>query len=90
MYIAGFELESFDHLDVNERVFCLQAMLEALVKINVRFLRKFPRTPDLYSAVPQYIIKPRPFSIDRWQDIPRTIRLRNGDCKDFVCWRVAE
>lgn len=90
MYIAGYELESFDHLDVNDRVFCLQAMLQALVQINVRFLRKFPNTLNLYQAVPQYVIKKRPFDIDRWQDIPRTISLRSGDCKDFVCWRVAE
>lgn len=90
MYIAAYELDSFDHLDVNDRVFCLQAMLENLIKINVRFLKKFPNTLKFYEAVPQYVIKRRPFDIDRWQDIPRTIRIRNGDCKDFVCWRVAE
>lgn len=90
VYIAGFELESFDHLDVNDRVYCLQVMLESLAYINGRFLRRYPRTLGLYQAVPQYVIKRRPFDIDRWQDIPRTIRLRSGDCKDFVCWRIAE
>ena len=28
--------------------------------------------------------------LDSWQDIPATLALGSGDCKDFACWRVAE
>ena len=27
---------------------------------------------------------------DEWQDIPETIKRREGDCEDLGCWRLAE
>jgi hypothetical protein len=103
MYVAGMELKSFSLIPVNRRVNCLQFMLNSLAEINRQWLIENPGTPWIYQALPRYSVKRRPpvlfeiapgamasFKIDRWQDIPRTIELKEGDCKDFAAWRVAE
>jgi len=90
MYIAGFELRMFDLLPVQQRVHVLHGLLEALIFANQVWLRANPGTPELYRVGPKYKIKARPFDIDRWQDIPQTMALNEGDCKDFSAWRIAE
>ena len=90
MYQPKGELKCFEYFELPRRCNAIRALLEAFVGINRQWLEEFPSTPLLYEAVPQYIIKPRPLNLDSWQDIPRTIELQSGDCKDFACWRVAE
>lgn len=89
-YTPVIELESFDVLPLNRRLYCLRALLEAMCFIDHQWLLENPSTPRLYQAVPQYEIKRRPFGLDRWYDIPKVMRTRRGDCKDFACWRIAE
>lgn len=95
MYSSVFELESFSDnpvcagMPVNKRLDGLRVMLEALINVNRLWLRWNPISP-LYQYAPAYKMKVRPFGLDTWQDIPRTILLGSGDCKDFACWRIAE
>jgi hypothetical protein len=90
MYAPLFELESFDRMPLNRRLNALMGMLEGLIAVNYQYLQEYPSTPLLYEAFPSYVIKPRPFQIDSWQDIPTTLARGTGDCKDFAAWRVAE
>lgn len=90
MYMPVFELQSFDSLPLGNRLDCIRAMLEALIVANRFWLRANPGCPPLYEAAPKYTLKVRPFGLDTWQDIPRTLAMGSGDCKDFACWRVAE
>ena len=90
MYQPKGELLCFEHFELPRRCNSIRALLEAFVAIDRQWLEEYPSTPLLYQAVPKYIIKPRPLNLDSWQDIPRTIQLQTGDCKDFACWRVAE
>jgi hypothetical protein len=90
MYLPKLELKSFQYLSSERKKNCLRALLEALIAINREFLLEYPNTPLIYEHDPDYVFKKRPFQLDSWQDIPRTIELRSGDCKDFACWRIAE
>lgn len=90
MYAPLFELSSFELMPLNRRLNALMGLLEGLIAVNYQYLEEFPNTPMLYEAFPQYVIKPRPFQVDSWQDIPTTLARGTGDCKDFAAWRVAE
>lgn len=90
MYSPVMELASFDDLPVEPRLEILRGMLEALIVNNRVWLRRNPQCPPMYTVAPKYKLKVRPFGLDTWQDIKRTLMLGSGDCKDFACWRVAE
>ena len=90
MYSPVMELKSFDTLPLDYRCNVLQGYLEALVIANRTYLKLNPGTAPMYTYALQYEMKVRPFGLDTWQDIPRTIEKGMGDCKDFSCWRVAE
>jgi hypothetical protein len=84
-----FDLPSFLVMTVSEQITVLEMLMEVLVNINVIWLRKHA-APKLYDLKPRYIVKPRPFALDCWQDIPATVKYGTGDCKDFVAYRCAE
>lgn len=88
MYAPKFELRSFDVLPAAAKERALLAMLEALIAANESFLTGHPTTPALYASGVVYVEEPP--GRDHWQDIPRTLELREGDCEDLACWRVAE
>jgi len=88
VYAPKFELRSFDVLPATAKERTLLAMLEALVATNEGFLTQHPTTPALYASGVVYVEEPP--GRDHWQDIPRTIELREGDCEDLACWRIAE
>lgn len=95
MYLPKFELATFSFLPPERKKIILRAMLEALICTDWQFLEWYKeefgqRFPSLYQYAPQYVLKVRPGGLDSWQDIPDTIALQSGDCKDFACWRVAE
>jgi len=90
MYEPVFELGTFDVAPVNVRANLIGTMVEALIAVNRAYLRLNPDTPPFYQSQLKYHLKIRPFGLDRWQDIPTTLALGGGDCKDFVAWRVAE
>lgn len=85
-----FELLSFASLPVQRKQIVLRAALEFLITADWNYLLENPRTAPLYESAPHYVLKVRPGGLDAWQDIPQTIALGSGDCKDFACWRVAE
>jgi hypothetical protein len=89
MYSPVLELDSFDSLPLGNRLDVLRGLLEMLILNNRIWLRKNPIRP-MYEYALNYTFKVRPFGLDTWQDIPRTLALGSGDCKDFACWRVAE
>ena len=95
MYLPKFELMSFSFLPNERKKIILRAYLEALACTDWQFLEWYrdtygSRFPSLYEFAPKYVLKVRPGGLDSWQDIPDTIHLGSGDCKDFACWRVAE
>ena len=90
MYTPKFELLSFSSLPVQRKQVVLRAALEFLIVANWNYIIENPDLPSLYDFAPQYILKVRPAGLDSWQDIPQTIALGSGDCKDFACWRIAE
>lgn len=90
MYEPVFELASFGTLPLEARKHLIGVACEFLIAVNREWLKRNPGCPDFYTIAPKYALKLRPFGLDRWQDIPQTIALREGDCKDFTCWRVAQ
>lgn len=95
MYMPKFELATFGFMPPERKKIILRAYLEALICTDWQFLEWYKEQfgqpfPSLYDYAPRYILKVRPGGLDAWQDIPDTIALQSGDCKDFACWRVAE
>lgn len=88
MYALAFELESFESISIEEKVEVLYKLLDALIHANVCWLRRNPGAPLVYSAGVPYTAEPP--GRDNWQDIPRTLRLKEGDCEDLAAARVAE
>src|SRR5271155_1932538 len=88
MYRPTYELACFSTVDHEEKLQILKAMLEALVLANVLYLQHRPNTPPLYAAGVPYVVEPP--GRDNWQDIPRTLALKEGDCEDLATWRIAE
>jgi hypothetical protein len=52
------------------------------------YLRENPHTPRLYES--GVIYKLEPPNREDWQDVPTTLKRREGDCEDFSCHRAAE
>jgi|SRR5208337_3728956 len=94
MYTPKFELSGFSTLPTQRKQIVLRGFLEALVVANWNYIldmkEKGQSIPSIYNIAPQYVLKVRPMGLDSWQDIPTTIELGSGDCKDFACWRIAE
>ncbi len=63
-------------------------LLEALVRINLTWLRAHPETPLLYHSPVRYEFDAR--FPDAWKDIPTIMEDGQGDCEDIACWRIAE
>jgi hypothetical protein len=88
MYRFVFELDDFESLPREAQKAILRLALEALVRADREHLEAHPDTPKLYASGVRY--EREPLRRDNWQNIPRTLALRNGDCEDLVSWRVAE
>jgi hypothetical protein len=89
LYPPRIELEGFDKVTEDDRQQTMLDMIEAnLIGFNVRWLHLY-RAPALYTpGLVRFLREPR--GQDNWQNIPRTLQLRTGDCEDLVGWRVAE
>lgn len=66
----------------------LRVMLDALVRLNLLYMRR-RKLPPLYKSGVKYRREPRGRS-ERWQTYPETLVLGFGDCEDLSCIRVAE
>jgi hypothetical protein len=80
MVLSTFETDS-------DRCDALQAMLDGLTAVNVIHLRR-RSFPSLYASGVVYVGER--LGRESWQDIPETLRLRNGDCEDLACYLAAE
>lgn len=90
MYTPKMELSGFSTLPSQRKQIVLRGFLEALIHADRQYLEENPYTGSIYDVAPRYVLKVRPMGLDSWQDIPRTIELGSGDCKDFAAWRIAE
>jgi hypothetical protein len=88
LYAPHFQLRAFDTLTEPAKLDALAHLLEALTLVNVAWLREHPEAPWLYESGVRY--EEEPPGRDEWQDIPETIKRREGDCEDLGCWRLAE
>lgn len=64
----------------------IMALLNALVRINICYLRTHGDVPALYKSGVRY----RREEKENWQSISALLNSRFGDCEDLACWRVAE
>jgi len=90
MYLAGFELESFEVIPVSERCALVIALCDSLVGINKAYLRSvgYGKTPPLYQSGVRY--SDQILGADKWRDIPRLLATGRGACEDLASWRCAE
>ena len=88
MYAPLFQLRAFDVIDSDAQARVLEHLLEALIAVDIEYLRACPSTPSLYESGVVY--EEEPGERDNWQDIPETLGLGTGDCEDLGCWRIAE
>jgi hypothetical protein len=88
MYAPQYEFESFKTLSANDKMAVLCKMLDVLIEVDIRFLRTAKGVPLLYQSGVRYLEEQ--IGKDMWQDIPRTLALRTGDCEDLASYRVAE
>jgi len=66
----------------------LRSLLEALVTLNVDYLKRHPRTPALYRSGVRY--RREPARTEEWRTIPIVRAQGFGDCEDLAAWRIAE
>ncbi|SRR6266508_2497041 len=88
MYKVQFVMEGFSWAQRHEAAERMRDLLDCLTKQNVRWLLRHPYAPPLYKSGVVY--QREPPGQEDWQDIPTTLRRRNGDCEDLACWRAAE
>lgn len=71
----------------------LDVMLDALLKVDILYLRENPNTPPIYQATTRGMrvrYMEEPPGQEDWQDIPTFLCMGIGDCEDAACWRAAE
>lgn len=61
-------------------------LLNALVAINIEWLKEHPRTPPLYQSGIRYQHE----TVENWQAIPELLASKRGDCEDLACYLAAE
>jgi len=82
-----------DELDAAQSA--LLWLLEALVRVDVLYLKTHPQTPSLYDPnidLPgvknlQYLPE---VSTEEWLDVGNVLAEGGGDCEDLAAWRAAE
>lgn len=67
-----------------DNALALQAMLEALIAINIVYLRRYKSTRKLYASGVRYA------RTQVWDSIPDLVTRRYGDCKSLSAMYVAE
>ena len=76
-----------DH-DVERTMRAIGYMMDALVSMNVDYLREHPETPWLYQSGVRY--QEEKEGEELWQDIPKVLERGVADCEDLAGWRVGE
>lgn len=63
-----------------------EGIVTGLALANFAILKRY-NLPSIYDVAPQYHF---PKGEEQWKDIDSLLRVRSGDCKDLVAWRLAE
>ncbi len=66
----------------------LLALMQALIEVNLAWLKAHPDTPLLYESGVVYV--PEEGEREIFADIPTVMGVGGGDCDDLVAWRIAE
>ena len=66
----------------------LQALLDALVRIDVAYLKRHRRTPGLYQSGVRY--QAESIGVEDFRDIPTILQYGRADCEGLAAWRVAQ
>ena len=74
-------------MDKEDSEMVMRDLLEVLVRVNRRYLRKHPETPRIYEADISYR---RETTVEEFNSIPVILKAGGGDCDDLSPWRVAE
>lgn len=64
--------------------FALQALMEALVRVDQVYLRRYPKTPRLARSGIVY------GRTEVWDSVPDLLTRRYGDCKSLTAMHIAE
>lgn len=69
----------------------LDALLSALLSLDLLFLETNPGTPSLYRSGVRYRREGTVEGMEeRWDTIPQCLERGWGDCEDLSAWRAAE
>ena len=68
----------------------LQPLLDALVAINVKWLRAHPAAPSILSPAAGVRYERDPVGVELWRTLPQVLRYGGGDCEDLAAARAAE
>jgi hypothetical protein len=66
----------------------LGALLDLLLRDDMRYLQAHPETPALYDANVRYLAEQRGSEV--WRAIPHVIANGGSVCHSLACWRAAE
>jgi hypothetical protein len=88
VFAPRFELHSFESLRGAARIDLIRMLVKVLIVADRLHLQAHPTTPKLYAAGIRYL-REGPDS-ENYQNIPRTLELKTGDCEDLAAWRIAE
>lgn len=96
-YKCTFVVDEFtDPKDLKIAQGAIFHMLNALINIDIDYLREHPEVPNLYEATGPtglplfYEADDRVHVGEFWKSIPSVLKRGKADCKDFVAWRIAE
>lgn len=78
------DLQSLMLLSPQEAASAISGFVEALVALNLMYLKANPQTKGLYESGMTYVRD------EPWRDIPSLLSSKQGDCKSLVAWRIAE
>lgn len=68
----------------------LQPLLDALVAVNVRWLRTHPAAPSILSPSAGVRYERDPVGVELWRSLPAVLAAGGGDCEDLAAARAAE
>ncbi len=77
-------LASLPELPPEEAASAVACLVEALVQVNLIYLKSTRGVPLLHASGVRYE-EDAP-----WQDVPALLLSRRGDCKSLAAWRIAE
>lgn len=76
------------HIPSPADVQSLNIFVRALCAYDVLWLRRHPKTPDLYKSGVHYA--QQPYGVEKFKPIPLILQAGEADCDQLAPWRAAE